>query len=91
MKYAWKLPRLRHLIFNTDRPMALDRRNRRIRGKVASASPKIVVLKTSQGTRRLSRTVWTIAPIEEARMPEYVPALLKGFAARNRQRRAEKT
>jgi hypothetical protein len=35
MKYAWKLSRLRHLIFDTDRPivlggraMALDRRNR---------------------------------------------------------------
>ena len=62
MKFAWKLSRLRHLIFDTDRPivlggraMALDRRNRRIRGWVISASPKIVVLKTSRGTRRVSR------------------------------------
>ena len=85
MRYAWKVSRLRHLIFDTDNPivlggraMALDRRNKRIRGKVVSASPKIVVLKTSRGTRRLSRATWTIAPIEgESRMPEYVPALLK--------------
>ena len=63
--------------------MALDRRNKRIRGKVVSASPKIVVLKTSRGTRRLSRATWTIAPIEgESRMPEYVPALLKELASR---------
>ena len=54
MRYAWKVSRLRHLIFATDRPivlggraMALDGRNKRIRGKVVSASPKIVVLKTS--------------------------------------------
>jgi hypothetical protein len=94
MKFAWKLSRLRHLIFDTDRPivlggraMALDRRNRRIRGWVISASPKIVVLKTSRGTRRLSRAVWTIAPIEaETRTPEYVPALLKELAARDRKR-----
>jgi hypothetical protein len=92
MKYAWKISPLRHLIFDTDRPivlggraMALDRRNRRIRGKVTSASQKVVVLKTSKGTRRLSRAVWTIAPIEaEARTPEYVPALLKELAARDR-------
>jgi hypothetical protein len=100
MRYAWKLSRLRHLIFDTDRPivfggraMALDRRNKRIRGKVISASPKMVVLKTSRGTRRLSRAVWTIAPIEaETRIPEYVPALLKELAARDRkrQRSAEK-
>jgi hypothetical protein len=100
MRYAWKLSRLRHLIFDTDRPivfggraMALDRRNKRIRGKVISASPKMVVLKTSWGTRRLSRAVWTIAPIEaETRIPEYVPALLKELAARDRkrQRSAEK-
>jgi hypothetical protein len=84
---------LRHLIFDTDKPivlggraMAMDRHNKRIRGKVISASPKIVVLKTSRGTRRLSRAVWTIAPIEgETRMPEYVPPLLKELAARERQ------
>ena len=59
MRYAWKLSRLRHLIFDTDRPivlggraMALDHRNRRIRGKVISASPKVVVLKTSRGAHR---------------------------------------
>ena len=79
MKYAWKVSRLRHLIFATDRPIvlggrakAMDRCNKRIRGKV----------------------VWTIAPIEgESRMPEYVPALLKELAARDRerQRSAEKT
>ena len=94
MRYAWKVSRLRHLIFATDRPvvlggraMALDRRNKRIRGKVVSASPKIVVLKTSRGTNRLSRATWTFAPIEgETRMPEYVPALLKGLAARDRER-----
>jgi hypothetical protein len=34
-----------------------DRHSKRIRGKVISASPKIVVLKTSWGTRRLSRAV----------------------------------
>ena len=69
--------------------MAMDRHNKRIRGKVVSASPKIVVLKTSRGTRRLSRAIWTIAPIEaESRMPEYVPALLKELAARKRERRA---
>ena len=83
MKYAWKVSRLRHLIFDTDKPivlggraMALDRRNKRIRGKVVAASPKIVVLKTSRGTRRLSRATWTIAPIEgETRMMGYVPRL----------------
>jgi hypothetical protein len=101
MRYAWKVSRLRHLIFATDNPivlggraMALDRRNKRIRGKVISASPKIVVLKTSRGTRRLSRTTWTIAPIDgESRMPEYVPALLKELATRDRerQRSTEKT
>jgi hypothetical protein len=54
MRYAWKLSRLRHLIFDTDRPivfggraMALDRRNKRIRGKVISASPNRVDLKTA--------------------------------------------
>jgi len=95
MRYTWKLSRLRHLIFDTDKPivlggraMALDRRNKRIRGKVVAASPEIVVLKTSRGTRRLSRAVWTIAPIEgESRMPDYVPALLKELAARDRERR----
>ena len=101
MRYAWKVSRLRHLIFATDRPivlggraMALDRRNKRIRGKVVSASPKIVVLKTGRGTRRLSRATWTIAPIEgETRMMEYMPDLLKELAARDRERRrsTEKT
>ena len=101
MRYAWKVSRLRHLIFDTDNPivlggraMALDRRNKRIRGKVVSASPKIVVLKTSRGTRRLSRAVWTIAPIEgeQTTMP-YVPALLTELASRDRerQRSTEKT
>jgi hypothetical protein len=93
MRYAWKVSRLRHLIFDTDRPivlggraMALDPHNKRIRGKVVSASPKAVVLKTSRGTRRLSRAVWTIAPIEgETRTPKYVPALLKELAARDRK------
>lgn len=96
MRYAWKVSRLRHLIFDTDRPivlggraMAMDRHNKRIRGNVVSASPKIIVLKTSRGSRRLSRAVWTIAPIEgESRMPEYVPALLEELAARKRERRA---
>ena len=78
MRYAWKVSRLRHLIFATDRPivlggraMALDCRNKRIRGKVVSASPKIVVLKTSRGKCHLSRAVWTIAPIygEQTTMP----------------------
>ena len=89
MRYAWKVSRLRHLIFDTDRPivlggraMALDRRGQRIRGKVVAASPKRVVLKTSRGTRRLSRTIWTVAPIEgEMRMMDYVPDLLKERAA----------
>jgi len=93
MRYAWKVSRLRHLIFDTDKPivlggraMAMDRRNKRIRGKVVSASPKIVVLKTSRGTRRLSRAVWTIAPIEgETRMMDYVPQLLDEIAARDRK------
>jgi hypothetical protein len=97
MRYAWKVSRLRHLIFATGRPivlggraMALHRRNKRIRGEVVSASPKIVVLKTSRGTRRLSRATWTIAPIEgESRMPVYVPALLKELAARDRARQAK--
>jgi hypothetical protein len=63
--------------------MALHRRNKPIRGKVVAASPTGVVLKTSRGTRRLSRAVWTIAPIEgETRMPKYVPDLLKELAAR---------
>jgi hypothetical protein len=45
----------------------------RIRGKVISASPKVVVLKTSRSTRRLLRAVWTIAPIEgEMHMMAYV-------------------
>ena len=95
MRYAWKVSPLRHLIFATDRPivlggraMALDGRNKRIRGKVVAASPKIVVLKTSRGTRRLSRASWTVAPIAgETRMPEYVPALLKELAARGEERR----
>jgi hypothetical protein len=94
MRYAWKVSRLRHLIFDTDNPivlggraMALHRRNKPIRGKVVAASPMSVVLKTRRGTRRLSRAVWAIAPIEgETRMPEYVPALLKELAARERQR-----
>ena len=85
MRYAWKVSRLRHVILDTDNPivlggraMAMDRHNKRIRGKVVSASPKIVVLKTSRGTRRLSRAAWTIAPIEgESRMMPEVPALLK--------------
>jgi hypothetical protein len=93
MRYAWKVSRLRHLIFDTDNPivlggraMALHRRNRPIRGKVVTASPTGVVLKTSRGTRRLSLATWTIAPIEaESRMPEDVPALLKEFAARDRE------
>jgi hypothetical protein len=95
MRYAWKVSRLRHLIFATDNPivlggraMAMDRRNKRIRGKVISASPKIVVLKTSRGTRRLSRATWTIAPIEgETRMMDYVPDLLKERGALGRERR----
>jgi hypothetical protein len=45
----------------------------RIRGKVISASPKVVVLTTSRSTRRLLRAVWTIAPIEgEMHMMAYV-------------------
>ncbi len=91
MRYVWKVSRLRHLIFDTGNPivlggraMALGRRKERIRGKVVAASPKIVVLRTSQGTRRLSWATWTVAPIEgESRMPEYVPALLKELAARS--------
>jgi hypothetical protein len=100
MRYAWKVSRLRHLVFDTDnqvvlggRAMALDRHNKRIRGKVVSASPKCVVLKTSRGTRRLSRATWTIAPIcgEQTTMP-YVPALLKELASRGEwQRSTEKT
>jgi hypothetical protein len=63
--------------------MAMDRHN--IRGKAFSASPQIVVLKTSRGTRRLSRATWPIAPIQgETRMMDYVPALLKELAARSR-------
>jgi hypothetical protein len=93
MRYAWKLSRLRHLIFDTDQPivlggraMAMDRRNKRIRGKVVSASPKIVILKTSRGTRRLSQATWTIAPIEgETRMMDYVPKLLDDIADRGRE------
>ena len=90
MRYAWKVSRLWHLLFDTERPiviggraMAVDRRSKRIRGKVVSASPMIVVLKTSRGTRRLSRAAWTIAPIygERTIMP-YVPALLKEIATR---------
>jgi hypothetical protein len=82
MIYTWKLSRLRNLFFDTERPiviggqaMAMDCRSKRIRGRVISASPKIVVLKTSQGTRRLSRAAWTIAPIygEQTTMP-CVPA-----------------
>jgi hypothetical protein len=39
------------------------------RDEVVAASPKRVVLKTRRGTRQLSRTTWTIAPIEgETRM-----------------------
>jgi hypothetical protein len=71
----------------TSPPQAYPRQGR-------AASPTGVVLKTSRGTRRLSRAVWTIAPIEgETRMPDYVPALLKEFAARDqeRQRSTEKT
>ena len=74
--------------------MALDRRNKRIRGKVVSASPKIVVLKTSRGTRRLSRAVWTIAPIEgESRMPDVCAGSAEGTRRRDRewQRSTEKT
>jgi hypothetical protein len=92
MRYAWKVSRLRHLIFASDRPivlggraMAMDRRNKRIRGKVVAASPKTVVLKTNWGTRRLSRSSWTIAPIGgEARLPEYVPELLRWRGTRDR-------
>ena len=58
MRYAWKVSPLRQLIFDTDNPivlggraMALDRQNKRIRGKVVAASPKRVVLKTSRGAR----------------------------------------
>jgi hypothetical protein len=100
MRYAWKVSPLRHVIFDTDKPivlggraMALDRRDKRIRGKVVAASPQRVVLKTSRGTCHLSRSTWTIAPIAgETRMPEYVRALLKGLAAPGceRQRSAEK-
>jgi hypothetical protein len=92
---------LRHLVFDTDSPivlggkaMALHRRDKPIRGKVVAAPPIRIVLRTSRGTRRLSRAVWTIAPIEgESRMPEYVPALLKELATRDRerQRSTEKT
>ena len=79
MRYAWKVSRLRHLIFDTGRPivlggraMAMDRHNKRIRGKVVSASPKLVVMKTGRSTRRLSRVVWTVAPIEgETTLLEY--------------------
>ena len=74
MRYAWKVSRLRHLIFATDRPivlggraMAMDRHDKRIRGKVVAASPKRVILKTSRGTRRLSRATSTVAPIEARR------------------------
>lgn len=95
MRYAWKVSRLRHLIFATDNPivlggraMAMDRHNGRIRGKVVSASPKIVVLKTRRGTRRLSRATWTIAPIDgETRMLDYVPVLVKERPSLDRQRR----
>ena len=67
--------------------MALDRRNKRIRGKAVVASPEGVVLKSSRGMRRLTRAVWTIAPIEgEARMMDYVPSLLKELASRDRER-----
>jgi hypothetical protein len=52
MKYAWKVSRRRHLIFDTGNPivlggraMALHRRHKPIRGKVVSTSPKIVVLR----------------------------------------------
>jgi hypothetical protein len=94
MRFAWKVSRLRHLIFDTDnliviggRAMALDRRNTRIHGKVVAASPKRVVLRTSRGTRRLSPATWTIAPIEgETRMMDYVPDLLRERAARDRRR-----
>jgi hypothetical protein len=93
MKYAWKVSRLRHLIFDTDKPivlggrvMALDRHNKRMRGKVVAASPTGVVLKTSRGTRRLSLATWAIAPIEgETRMMDYVPRLLDELAARDRK------
>jgi hypothetical protein len=71
MRYAWKLSRLRHLIFDTDNPivlggraMALHRRNKPIRGKVVAASPTRVALQTSRGIRHLSRRAWTIAPLE---------------------------
>ena len=92
MRYAWKVSRLRHLIFDTDNPivlggraMALHRRNKPIRGKVVAASPTGVVLKTSRGTRRLSLATWTIAPIDgETRMMDYLPNLLKELAARDR-------
>lgn len=68
--------------------MALDRRDKRIRGKVVAASPARVVLKTSQGTRHLSRPAWTIAPIEgETRVMGYVPDLLKERAVRDRDQR----
>jgi hypothetical protein len=77
MKYAWTVSRLQHLISDTDRPivlggraMALDRRNKRIHGKVVLASPKVVVLKTVE------------APVydEYTTMP-YVSALMKEIAA----------
>jgi hypothetical protein len=76
MRYVWKVSRLRHLIFDTNNPivlggraMALDRRNMRMRGKDVSASPTTVVLRSSRGTRRLSRAIWTIAPIAASRPP----------------------
>ena len=66
------------------RATALDRRNKRIRGKVVAASPKRVVPKTSRGTRRLSRATRAIALIEgETRMMDYVPDLLKERVARD--------
>jgi hypothetical protein len=66
-------------------PVAANQRYA-FRDEVVAASPTRVFIKTSRGTRRLSRAIWTIAPIEgETRMPEYVPALLKELAARERQ------
>ena len=75
---------MRHLIFDTDRPivlggraMALDRRKKRIRGNVVAASPKIVVLRRAAArVAYRARAVWTIAPIEaEMRTMDYVRRL----------------
>jgi hypothetical protein len=92
MIYTWKLSPLRHLLFDSDRPMvlggramAVHRSHSPIRGQVIAATAKRVVLKTKRGTRSLSRSTWVIAPIYgERNTMSYVPALLKELAARDR-------